>query len=89
MRPIRACGIGRMADNDKALLVYFDRRPTDDEMRDIHDRLSVAWQCGALKQGTAGGNYPADCGWPECGCDPAANKVMEAMEEAGYRPPSH
>lgn len=41
------------------------------------------WQCGALRQGTAGGNDPADCNWPVCGCDPYASKVIEALQESG------
>lgn len=28
------------------------------------------WKCAAREQGTAGGNDPADCDWPWCGCDP-------------------
>lgn len=43
------------------------------------------WICDALKQGTAGGNDPADCGWPVCGCDPHATKVIQTIEDAGYR----
>ncbi|MFM0165705.1 hypothetical protein PQR39_35415 [Paraburkholderia sediminicola] len=35
--------------------------------------------CAARKQGTAGGNAPADCDWPGCGCDESANKVMESL----------
>jgi hypothetical protein len=31
-----ARGIGRVADNEQALILYFDRKPTDDEMRAIH-----------------------------------------------------
>ena len=42
-----------------------------------------SWTCAARKQGTAGGHYPADCEWPTCGCDPYANKVIEALEESG------
>ncbi len=41
------------------------------------------WQCGARKQGSAGGNDPADCDWPFCGCDPYADKVLSAAEESG------
>ncbi len=41
------------------------------------------WECAARKQGTAGGNEPADCDWPLCGCDPYANKVTAALDEAG------
>lgn len=26
---------------------------------------------------------PQDCDWPWCGCDPAADKVIEALEEQG------
>lgn len=36
--PIRVTGVSRVADNDKVLLVGFDRRPTDDELRAFHDR---------------------------------------------------
>jgi hypothetical protein len=36
----RARGVGRMADNVKAVLVYFDRRLTDDEMRKLHMMLN-------------------------------------------------
>jgi hypothetical protein len=42
------------------------------------------WECAAQKQSTAGGNHPADCDWPCCGCDPYANKVMSALDEAGF-----
>lgn len=43
-----------------------------------------SWECAASKQGTAGGNDPADCNWPFCGCDPYANKVTTAIEESGF-----
>lgn len=46
---------------------------------------AVAWECGARKQGTAGGNYPSDCGWPICGCDPNAVAVLAALEDQGIR----
>jgi hypothetical protein len=41
------------------------------------------WECAARRQGTAGGNDPADCDWPVCGCDPHASKVIEAIEDRG------
>lgn len=60
------------------------------ELRLIYDKpnrtivaASEGWVCGARKQGTAGGNDPADCNWPFCGCDPYANKVIAAIEESG------
>jgi hypothetical protein len=46
----------------------------------------VAWICSTRKQGTAGGNDPADCNWPFCGCDPYADKVLAAVEESGAAP---
>lgn len=30
-------GVGRMADNDKAMLVMFERKLTDDELREFHE----------------------------------------------------
>jgi hypothetical protein len=35
-----------------------------------------------LGRNTAGG-IQQDCNWPMCGCDPYANKVIEAIEESG------
>ena len=38
--------------------------------------------CQARPYGTGGGD-PQDCGWPMCGCDPHADKVIAALEESG------
>lgn len=35
-------GIGRDAENDRVLVTYCTRRPTDDEMRAIHDAARAA-----------------------------------------------
>ena len=40
--------------------------------------------CKARKQGTSGGNDPADCDWPFCGCDEKADAVITAINESGY-----
>lgn len=37
-----ACGVSRMWDNEKAVLVSFERKPTDDELRALHDLLAAA-----------------------------------------------
>ncbi len=37
--PLSVMGVSRLGDNDKALLVSFTRKPTDDELRRLHDRL--------------------------------------------------
>lgn len=50
--------------------------------------LVFGWSCAARAQGTAGGNDPADCDWPLCGCDPYALKVVEALHESGWRSPT-
>lgn len=34
---IKCSGIGRDAGNEKSLCFYFNRKPTDDEMRYLHD----------------------------------------------------
>lgn len=38
-------GISRMGDNANALLLHFDRRPTDDEMRAVHEVVKEAALC--------------------------------------------
>jgi hypothetical protein len=41
---------------------------------------SLGWKCGARNTSSE----PQDCDWPFCSCDPAANKVMAAIEESGF-----
>ena len=36
---LRPLGVSRMADNDRAVLVCFNRAPTDNELREIHEKL--------------------------------------------------
>ncbi len=74
-----AKGISRMADNDKAILISFAAPLTDDQMRDLHERLHK-WSCGALR---AHFDVPADCNWPFCGCDAHATEVLETLQECG------
>lgn len=42
----------------------------------------IAFKCAARRQSLP---EPADCNWPMCGCDPYADKVMEALDEHGIR----
>jgi hypothetical protein len=58
------------------------------QVNDALDKAKAAietsgWKCAARRQGTAGGNDPADCDWPGCGCDPTADKVIAALQESG------
>lgn len=41
--------------------------------------MLLGWKCPA----SATADPPQDCDWPVCGCDPIANKVIEALEEQG------
>lgn len=43
----------------------------------LNPTASGGWRCADLRQDTAG------CDWPLCGCDPYANKVVTALDEAG------
>lgn len=37
---LKVWGVGRMFDNEKAVLVILDRKPTDEELRHLHERLA-------------------------------------------------
>ena len=37
--PLKICGVGRDAENEKALSLCFNRELTDDEIRRLHDQL--------------------------------------------------
>ena len=39
MNDLKVYGTGRVADNEQVLLVMMSRKPTDDELREIHDIL--------------------------------------------------
>ena len=41
------------------------------------------WKCKA-RSANMGGNDPQDCNWPQCGCDPYANKVLDTIDESGF-----
>lgn len=43
------------------------------------------WTCSARR--SVGAELPQDCDWPCCGCDPAADRVIAALEEMGWRAP--
>lgn len=43
--PMKCPAIGRNADWPKSLLFYFDRVPTDDQMRYLHEVVQRAVAC--------------------------------------------
>jgi hypothetical protein len=45
---------------------------------------AATFTCAARRQGSAGGNDPADCDWPTCGCDEHASKVIATLQESGH-----
>jgi hypothetical protein len=40
------------------------------------------WQCAARQRNI--GPEVQDCDWPVCGCDPYADKVLDAIAESGF-----
>lgn len=44
----------------------------------------IQWSCKAQ----ASTDPPQDCDWPFCGCDPQAEKVIDAIEESGRYVPA-
>lgn len=48
--PPRCHGVSRMADNDQAVLIGFDRKLTDDELRILHDICACALQARLVLQ---------------------------------------
>ena len=54
-RPLRVRGVGRVADEPRAILVMLSDIPTDDEMREFHDFVRpleelVVDDCAATKR---------------------------------------
>jgi hypothetical protein len=45
---------------------------------------SKPWECAGRKQSLP---EPGECNWPDCGCDPHATKVIEALIEQGWEGP--
>lgn len=53
---------------------------------ELKELRASKWECMGRKQALP---EPADCNWPDCGCDPHATKVIEALVEQGWWcPPS-
>lgn len=46
--PLRCPGSGRDADNDRALIFYFNRKPTDAELRYLHEVMQRAAVCSPV-----------------------------------------
>lgn len=46
--PLKCPGAGRVGDNDKALIFYFNRPPTDDELRYLHEVMQRAAVCSPV-----------------------------------------
>lgn len=63
--PLRCPGLGRVADNPKALIAIFNRPVSDDEMRYLHDVLRRAAACNPVTDAEP----PLRCRMP--GCDKA------------------
>ena len=45
----------------------------------LEAKAEAGWKCKANRRA----DPPQDCEWPTCGCDPYANKVIDALREEG------
>ncbi|MFK4507677.1 hypothetical protein LPJ38_24160 [Bradyrhizobium daqingense] len=43
------------------------------------------WQCAVRQRKLASAEIAQDCDWPFCGCDPYADKVLDAIAESGLK----
>lgn len=50
---LKCPGVGRDAENEKSLCFYFDRKPTDDEMRYLHEVMQRAVALAVAAKGEA------------------------------------
>lgn len=71
-----------LTDAGRAELAFAALNYFKGNARELLERDGLDWECSALKT-NMGHHTPADCAWPECGCDPAASKVIEVLEERG------
>ena len=71
----------------------------DDLAHGLVTKGALAWVCGLVNKASGGAvssepawkckanptaDPPLDCDWPFCGCDPLADKVIEAIQESGF-----
>lgn len=52
-------------------------------LQEAADLEAQRWKCGARQRNI--GPEVQDCDWPVCGCDPYASKVLDAIEEGGFK----
>ena len=45
---LKCPGVGRDKDNEQSLCFYFNRKPSDDEMRYLHDVMQRASECSPI-----------------------------------------
>lgn len=53
---IKVNGVGRNPHDDRSMIFYFDRKLTDEEMRELHESLDVSIQ-GGVPNGYTVWNY--------------------------------
>jgi len=58
--------------------------PTREAVALSADQSDATWKCKANPRAIE----PEDCGWPECGCDPHAERVMQGLIESGWTAPA-
>lgn len=55
-----------------------------DRIKSLERAQPAASQVECKGRKSIGGCDPQDCDWPFCDCDPAANRVIEALQESGF-----
>lgn len=63
-----------------------ERLLSEIDSRAVPARADEEWRCKA-RSCNLGGSDPQDCDWPFCGCDPKADRVIEALQESGWSSP--
>lgn len=76
----------RYADNEMSsgyrLVTFGDLREAQRLIKEAASRS--LFQCAGRRQALP---EPGECDWPVCGCDPHAEKVIEALQDAGLLVP--
>jgi Lar family restriction alleviation protein len=63
--------------------LHFDRKENLIDSWNRRVNSSGDWRCAANPHGVV----PQDCDWPNCGCDPHAERVIFGLVECGWESP--
>ena len=85
---LKCWGVGRMTDNDKAVLLSFDRPLTDDELRALHDNAANACRATAPAEVAGGASDAVDFDIIDrlldehgCDCKPTSQDSIDCFDQ--------